>query len=59
MHGLDQEGLDRLFGFSSKGRASRRWEQEGAPAYVGVIMAYIDQHGLALAQEMASQREAA
>jgi hypothetical protein len=37
-HKLDQETLDSLMGFYSNGRATRRWEAEGAPFYVTVLM---------------------
>lgn len=45
-HRLDQEAVDRLFGFSSRGRACRRWEAEGGPYYVTLLMAYADAYGL-------------
>ena len=55
--GLTQEDVDRLFGFSSKGRACRRWEEEGvgAPYYVTVLMAYADKYGLDLMRELADK----
>lgn len=56
-HRLDQEGLDRLLGFSSKGRATRRWEAEGAPYYVTILMAYADAYGLGKMEELAAARE--
>ena len=56
-HRLDQEGIDRLFGFSSKGRACRRWESEGAPYYVTILMAYADTYGIAKMEELAASRE--
>lgn len=56
-HDLSAEEMDRLFGFSSKGRATRRWEAEDAPPYVGVLMAYMDVHGLNLAKDIAKGRE--
>jgi len=56
-HRLDQKEVDRLLGFSSGGRACRRWEAEGAPHYVTVLMAYADQYGLAKMEELAAQRE--
>lgn len=55
-YGLDQAGLDRLMGFTSKGRATRRWEAKGAPAYVGILFAYADAYGLALMEQMAANR---
>lgn len=55
-YGLDQAGLDRLMGFTSKGRATRRWEAKGAPAYVGILFAYADAYGLALMEQMALNR---
>lgn len=57
-HRLTTEELDRLFGFTSKGRATRRWEKEGAPAYVEVTMAYMDKLGLKTAREIATARSA-
>lgn len=57
-HGLTTEELDRLFGFTSKGRATRRWESEGAPAYVEVAMTYMDKFGLKTAREIATARGA-
>lgn len=55
-YGLDQAALDRLMGFTSKGRATRRWEAKGAPAYVGILFAYADAYGLALMEQMAIDR---
>lgn len=56
-HGLDQAALDRLLGFTSKGRATRRWEAKGAPAYVGILFAYADAYGLATMEQLAQSRE--
>lgn len=56
-HRLDQASVDRLFGFSSAGRACRRWEAEGAPYYVTILMAYADAYGLAKMEELAAHRE--
>jgi hypothetical protein len=56
-HRLDQAAVDRLFGFSSEGRACRRWEAEGAPYYVTILMAYVDTYGLAKMEELAANRE--
>ena len=58
-HRLDQAAVDRLFGFSSAGRACRRWEAEGAPYYVTILMAYADTFGLAKMEELAAGRELA
>ncbi len=55
--GLPQRSIDRLFGFTSKGRACRLWEVKGAPPYVEVFKAYVDKYGLDLADEMAKARE--
>lgn len=55
-HRLDQESVDRLFGFSSEGRACRRWESEGAPYYVTILMAYADAYGLGKMEELAATR---
>ena len=56
-HELTHEEMDSFFGFSSKGRSSRRWQKNGAPRYVGVLMAYGDRYGLSLMQEMAAYAE--
>lgn len=56
-HRLAQEWVDHLFGFSSGGRACRRWEAEGAPHYVGILMAYADAYGLAMMETMAAARK--
>ncbi len=56
-HKLDQASLDRLLGFSSGGRATRRWEAKGAPAYVGVLFAYADLYGLQIMEDLARMRE--
>lgn len=58
-HQIDQEEMDRLLGFSSKGRATRRWEAEDAPYYVSILMAYADVHGLDLMRKLADAREQA
>lgn len=58
-HGLTAEEMDRLFGYSSKGRATRLWESNGAPTYVGVLMNYMDKFGLGVASKTADQRKAA
>lgn len=52
-HKIDQPTVDRLLGFSSEGRATRRWEAEGAPYYVTILMAYADKYGLELMEELA------
>jgi hypothetical protein len=56
-HRLDQAAVDRLFGFSSAGRACRRWEAEDAPYYVTILMAYVDTYGLAKMEGLAAGRE--
>lgn len=58
-HGLTQASVDYLFGFSSGGRACRRWEEKGewepgAPHYVRILMAYADKYGLATMKEIAA-----
>lgn len=58
-HRLDQAAVDRLFGFSSGGRACRRWEAEGAPYYVTILMIYADTYGLAKMEELAASQELA
>lgn len=54
-HNIDQKEMDRLMGFSSGGRASRRWEAEDAPYYVTILIAYADQFGLELMRELAAK----
>lgn len=58
-HRLDQAAVDRLLGFSSGGRACRRWEAEGAPYYVTILISYADTYGLAKMEELAASRELA
>lgn len=48
--------VDSLLGFTSGGKTCARWESEGAPQYVGVMLAYIDQHGLEIAERLWAQR---
>lgn len=55
-HGLTTGELDRLMGFSSNGRATRRWEAEDAPPYVEVLMVYFDKFGLGEARKLAALR---
>lgn len=57
-HKLDQAGLDRLLGFSSGGRATRRWEAGGAPYYVTLLIEYGDRYGIGLMEELAARRDA-
>lgn len=52
---LKQEDLDRLFGFTSKGRACRRWESEGAPYYVMILMTYVDTYGIEKMKELSEK----
>lgn len=56
-HGLTTGEMDRLMGFTSNGRATRRWEAEDAPPYVEVLMVYMDKFGLAEARLIATDRE--
>lgn len=56
-HKIDQAEMDRLMGFSSGGRATRRWEAEDAPYYVSILMAYGDEYGIELMRSLASVRE--
>jgi DNA-binding transcriptional regulator YiaG len=47
-HKLTGYAMDHLFGLSSNGRATRRWEdplENGAPTYITVMMAYCDKYG--------------
>lgn len=55
-HSLTAEAMDELFGYSSMGRTTRLWESNGAPRYIGVLMSYMDRHGLKLAKEIANDR---
>lgn len=56
-HRLDQGAVDRLFGFSSEGRACRRWESVGAPYYVAILIAYVDTYGIEKMEELAASHE--
>lgn len=56
-HHLDQAGLDRLLGFSSGGRATRRWEADGAPYYVTILMTYADKFGIGIMEDLANKRD--
>lgn len=56
-HNLLGHELDNLMGFSSDGRATRRWESEGAPYYVTILMAYADRYGLDVMKEIAAKRD--
>lgn len=58
-HELTTEAMDRLCGFSSKGRTTRRWESVGAPYYVTILMAYANKFGIGLMEKLATDREAA
>lgn len=55
-HRLSDADVDRLFGSASIGRTCRRWESEGAPPYVAIMMAYADEYGLAKMEKMAATR---
>ncbi len=52
---LNQAQLDRLFGFISRGRTTRRWEAQGAPRYVKVLLEYGYAHGLHLMEKLARE----
>lgn len=56
-HRLDQPSMDRLMGFSSAGRATRRWEAEDAPSYAAILFAYANAYGLDLMERLAVDRE--
>lgn len=56
-HDLTGHELDNLMGFFSDGRATRRWEAEGAPYYVTILMAYGDRYGLDVMRELAARRD--
>jgi hypothetical protein len=56
-HNLLGHEMDNLMGFSSDGRATRRWEAEGAPYYVTILMAYADRYGLDVMRELAASRD--
>jgi hypothetical protein len=57
-HNLTAEAMDELFGYGSKGRTTRLWESNGAPRYIGLLMAYMDRHGIKLAKDIANDRTA-
>lgn len=54
---LSQADLDRLFGFVSGGRTSRRWEAQGAPRYVRILMAYAHLYGLDVMEHLAKESD--
>lgn len=54
---MDQEALDRLLGFRSMGRTTRRWEREGAPPYVDVLLSYMSRYGIGEAERIAQLRD--
>lgn len=56
-HGLTQQVLDKLLGFSSNGAAVGRWEREDAPPYVAVLFKLVDTHGIALMKEIADKND--
>jgi hypothetical protein len=55
-HDLTAEAMDELFGYGSKGRTTRLWESKGAPRYIGVLMAYMDAHGVEIAKNYGHRR---
>lgn len=57
-HGIKtQVALDHLFGAAaSKGRGARRWEADGAPPYVAIILGYADAYGLDLLKEVVAKK---
>lgn len=56
-HNLVGKDMDYLMGFFSDGRATRRWESDGAPYYMTILMAYVDRFGLDLMRELAANRD--
>ncbi len=56
-HDLTHEELDALFGSASEGRSSRRWHKNGAPRYVGILMAYADKFGLGLMRKLGQDHQ--
>jgi hypothetical protein len=56
-HKLSGAELDRLMGLAPGGRATRRWEADGAPYNCTLLMLYADKHGLEILEEMALARE--
>jgi DNA-binding transcriptional regulator YiaG len=59
-HKLTGVALSRLLGAVSQGRGVRLWEAVGAqpPAYLRVLFAYADEHGLDVMEKLAVDREA-
>lgn len=60
-HGLaTQPQLARLLGFATNGKEARnvvRWETEGGPPYIKIMLAYAERHGLDLLKEAADGRK--
>lgn len=54
-HGLTQQALDGLLGFSSNGAAVGRWEREDAPYYVTLLFHLVDTHGIEELREIAKK----
>ncbi len=52
-YGLSQPALGRLLGFTSNGMATYRWEREGAPYYVSLLIRLVDAYGIELITELA------
>jgi len=49
---------DRILGFTSFGKAARRWLEAGIPPYVATLMDYVETFGPELAEELALKRDA-
>jgi hypothetical protein len=56
-HGISGAELDRLMGLAPGGRATRRWEADGAPYNCTLLIRYADKYGIELLEEMALARE--
>ena len=54
-HGLTQNALDELLGFTSGGQAVARWERVGAPYYVTLLIALVDQHGIEIMRQVSAR----
>lgn len=55
--GLLPKDIGRLLGFPSGSAAVYRWEINGPPGHVEVIMAYVDKYGPELAESIAKKRD--
>lgn len=56
--GPNYRATDRILGFVSQGKSSRRWLKDGIPPGVATLMAYIEEFGRDVAEELALKRDA-